>query len=335
MNAAELAGIVAITAILVSYAAPSLIRQVERGKELSTLSKQEELSSAVREFYRENAFVLDSATDGTTLSFGSETLYLPKVDDTLDKHYTPIKSTLVQTVSLTAGESFCIKDNFPNLDTKLSPVYADAFGDCFLLYTTEQKTAPDGIKYRDFYIVSAGKNRKVDFDGSNAGDDLVKVVSGYEVEKELLEETRKKLERIKASLENYFYTLYLNDPTRDVNQDYFLRRKTDGTELTKSLLDNSCLVAGEDPNTDECLVPLSRIAYDEDGDGSPDTNALLDFLGLTPDDLNDAWGNPILIDTASVNVRSPETGKIAPFTARLVANTPWGDKVEVVVRQKL
>jgi len=336
VNALEIVAAISLIAVLISYASPSLLRQLERGKELTTLSREQELSSAVRNWYEENAYTIDSAPDGSTVTVNGKNLYLPKNTDSLKNHYTPITRDLITAVSLPAGESFCLgSGTFPKLTKKTSYTYPDGFGDCFLLYATEQKTAPDGIKYRDFYVVSAGNNREVNFDGKDAEDDIVKLVSGYEVEKSLYEETLKKMRIIKDSLENYFYTLYLNDPTRDTTIDYFLRRKTDGTEITNAtLIDNSCTAAGENPDKDDCLVPISQIAYDEDGDGNPDKEELLDRLGLTGSDLKDAWGNPILIDTASSHVRSPETGKEAPFTARLVANTPWGDKIEVIVRQK-
>ena len=336
MNFAVLIAAISIIAMLGALASPSIVNLQRKNKEYSTLLTIREAASGVEEWYRKNAYTLDSASDGTSLTIGGESLYLPISSDSLEKHYTPFTSSLIHVVSLQSGDGYCTGGSFPDLDTVKSSVYNDAWGDCLLLYVTPQQTASDGIKYRDFYVVSAGNNRKVDFDGYTPNDDLVKVVSGYEVEKELYDETIKKMKMIKASLENYFYSLYLNDPTRDPNQDYFLRRKTDGSDITNAtIIDNSCTVAGENPDTDDCLVSLTQIAYDADGDGNPDTDQLLDFLGLTENDLKDAWGNDILIDTASAHVRSPETGKTAPFTCRLVANTPWGDKIEVVVRQRL
>ena len=330
--------IVAISAVamLGALATPSITRLVSKEKVYSTLLKEREVASGVEEWYRKNSYVIDSASDGDSLSFGTEVLYLPKSTDSIQKHYTPATKSLIPVFSLASGTGYCAGASFPELDTEKEDVYLDSWRRCFLLYVTEKKTSPDGIMYRNFVVVSAGEDGKVDFDSSSVGDDVVKIVSGYKIEKELYDQTLQKLEKIKESLENYFYALYLNDPTRDAGIDYFMRRKTDGSdEVNATIIDNSCLVAGEDPTTDDCLVPLSQIAYDADGEGNPDTDQLLDYLGLTSNDLNDAWGNPIFIDTASSHVRSPETDKTAPFTCRLVANTPWGDKVEVIVRQRL
>ena len=336
MNIAVLIATIGVIAVLGAMISPSITSLERQNKEYSTLIKLREVASGVEERYRENAFKIDSAPDGTSLTFGTETFYLPSATDTLDKYYTPIKSSLIPVVSLSSGKTFCLGGNFPHFDTLTDLTYSDAWRDCFLLYTTTQQTAPDGIKYRDLYVVSGGENQQVDFDGTSPGDDLVRVVSGYKVEKELYDETVKKMRIIKGALENYFRVLWYSDSTRDTTVDHFLYRTTAGKIIDDTTyLDNSCLVTGENPTTGECLAALSEIAVDKDGDGNPDTDKLLGVLGLTDNDLKDAWGNPILVDNASAHVRSPETGKESPFTMRIVAKTPWGEKIVMIARQNL
>ena len=325
-----------IIAIFLAGATPNLLNMLRKTKEYQTMLMLEKAQTSFKEWYKENAGLLESSPDGTTLTFGTETFYLPNATDTLDKKYQKLNPLIVKVTGLIGTDSFCINANFPNLDFRENNTYSDTFGDCLLVFTTEQKTDTTGtIKYRDFYIVSAGENRIVDFDGTNAGDDLIKLVSGYEVEKELYDETVKKLQIIKDALENYFYGLYLNDSTRDTSIDHFLYRRTDNSPVSEqTILDNSCLITGEDPNTQDCLASLDQIARDVDGDGNPDTNTLLELLGLNLSDLEDAWGNSIYIDNASFNVRSPETGYSSPYSARIVSITPWGIKIEILARQK-
>ncbi len=69
------------------------------------------------------------------------------------------------------------------------------------------------------------------------------------------------------------------------------------------------------------------------GEASTTTSAgLVATLGLDPNTITTSWGREVLVDNSSASTRNPNTTGVAvPYTARLLAEVPWGDPITVTV----
>ncbi|HXN15804.1 MAG TPA: hypothetical protein VN878_05470, partial [Usitatibacter sp.] len=118
----------------------------------------------------------------------------------------------------------------------LSPVEAqvdDFQGRFRYLVSNRLSTAMPGgytLFYRKIAIVSPGYNGVVEAGTtmnastgllSVAGDDAAVVVDGFQIARELAEQSVERVERIAKSYERYFTNRYLANAARDVSVDYF------------------------------------------------------------------------------------------------------------------
>jgi len=178
--------------------------------------------------------------------------------------------------------------------------------------------------------LSAGRNAVIDsqFDPQQGtwevrGDDLAVSVSGCDVETEKLLETMRKLQKVAETLETYYYTRFVSDPTRNYQLDYFL--EGDGA------LGDTC---GANQVTDFPAVNGECYSWFTDDQ--------LKALGLTREDVESAWAHTDhpgdapdarflvkdFVFATNANgcgpVRSPSAcGRVPPYAAVVATVTPW------------
>jgi prepilin-type N-terminal cleavage/methylation domain-containing protein len=251
----------------------------------------QDIRQGLTAFYEQNA--MDAETQPGTSFFGFQT-------STLD------------------GAGYCVVQAAPfgQLKTLISDggnsAAKDGYSNPWCLYVSPQLSAAvDGVTlyYRNVGIVSAGANGKPDagtgMDGAGnmtfGGDDVGVLVSGFDIQKQKLKETMRRMARTGDIYESYFTTRFLAYADRDITRDYFY----DG-------------VVG---NTNGAWGRISTV---------------LGTIGVSPEDSVSAWepsasvpDNNILVGNASevmngIQARSPlSTGMGSlPYTALLVARIP-------------
>lgn len=187
----------------------------------------------------------------------------------------------------------------------------------FLISNRLSYPMPGGysVFYRKIAIVSPGYNGVVEpttvMDPATGnvtigGDDLVIVVDGFQIQKDLSDRTIASVNKIVAAYQNYFTNRYLANPTRDVSVDYFANTGTPASRWDTGGL------AG---NSGGVLADASALNFGQ-------------ALGLSAVDMLDAYGTPIQIDNSSSNSRNPNNAtaamQIPPYSALVRAQLMAG-----------
>jgi len=205
-----------------------------------------------------------------------------------------------------------------------SDLERDEYAAFFNYFVSNRLTAamPGGynILYRKIAIVSPGYNGVLDagttMDAATgnltlAGDDLGVVVDGFQIQKDLSDRTVASVNKIVTAYQNYFTNRYLANPTRDVSINYFAN-----SGAPASRWDTTGLAANS---------------------GGAFTNATtLNFasaLGLSPNDMLDAYGAPIQVDNSSDASRNPNNATLAmqlpPYSALVRAQLMGGQTYQL------
>lgn len=189
-----------------------------------------------------------------------------------------------------------------------------------VLITPQLQTTINGVPvyYHNLAIVSMGKQGTLDkatqLDPATGaltlgGDNLGILISGYSVQKEKLEQTQARMDKLASLYETYFTTQYLSNPARDITVDYFATGNPSGNWDTSG--------TGTVPGTGSS--------------GSNGYSALsaLGSLGVGPVEASSAYELSNQIQVANFNecvqatcVRSSANGGTPPFTALLYVPLP-------------
>jgi prepilin-type N-terminal cleavage/methylation domain-containing protein len=268
--------------------------------QLATRDRLERLRVALGAAYRNNARTIEAST-------AREVLLGPGV-------------AILDGTDASNGTTLAALDRVAGFG-QLSPMEArvDDFQRRFL-YVVSDRIAinmPGGysVYYRKIGIVSRGYNGQVDAGTSMdpatgavtvGGDDSAVVVDGFQIQRELAEQTVAKVDRIAKAYERYFTNRYLANLSRDVSIDYFA-----AAGATAARWDAGGLAAN------------SGGAF---ADGA--SLNLTQALGLATSDLRDAYGTPIQVDNSSATTRNPENPasamSIPPYSALVRANLTAG-----------
>lgn len=243
-----------------------------------------------------------------------------------------IESSTVREVFFAAGVAIADGSDSSNAMTaaalariagygQLSPVEAqvDEFQGRFRFLVSNRLTTtmPGGyaVYYRKIAVVSPGYNGRVDpgtgMDGATgavtvAGDDAAVVIDGFQIQRELAEQTVQKVDRIAKAYERYFTNRYLANLSRDVSIDYFA-----ASGATPARWDASGLAAGS-----------GGVFADAT------TLNLAQALGVASSDLQDGYGTGIQVDNSSNQTRNPDNStaamSIPPYSALVRASLVAG-----------
>jgi hypothetical protein len=171
------------------------------------------------------------------------------------------------------------------------------------------------VYYRKVAILSRGYNGRIDagtaMDPATGavtvgGDDAAVVVDGFQIQRELAEQSVAKVDRIAKAYERYFTNRYLANLSRDISVDYFA-----SSGLTPARWDAGGL-AGNSGGAfaDAATLNLSQA------------------LGLASTDFQDAYGGAIQVDNSSSQTRNPDNVaaamSIPPYSALVRVNLTAG-----------
>ncbi len=145
---------------------------------------------------------------------------------------------------------------------------------------------------------------------------LYKVVLGRGIEAENVSQTQKNMRAIAAALEARFKVKFETDPLRDLSINYF--RALD------------CGAPG--PDEIPCSTNIVPTGYVPLTPANFTALRLRDVGGITPEMVNNAWGQPIIFnnvvsDLGNPCVPAPKTSNDPPYTMLLQTLTPWGTTI--------
>lgn len=243
-----------------------------------------------------------------------------------------VDSVSTQDFFLAAGQSIANNTDAGNASTAAALVRVAEFGQLspyeaqndefqgrfrFLVSSRLSTVMPSGytVFFHKVAIVSPGYNRILEAGTTMnaatgavtvAGDDFAVVVDGFQVQRELAENTVSRVDKIAKAYELYFTNRYLANPARDVSIDYFA-----ATGPTPARWDAGGLAA----NSGGVFANATALNMSA-------------AIGLAANDLNDAYGTPIQVDNSSVSTRNPENATVAmsipPYSALVRANLVAG-----------
>lgn len=225
-------------------------------------------------------------------------------------------------------------------DSMASPVSAELLGRAagitkahqMELWLSSLLRNPEGLTYRkvalwmpsdtdmegnspDFGLFSSTGEFVSCSDASRPCSDRVfTVVSSEAIQRELMAETRARLQKIAYKAQAYFKARLLQDPERNISTNYF---RPSG---------NVCPGLERDIKCFDTYGPLAEVAMD--GKPVPSDTAFL--LGLTDEELVSAWGMPIELS----NLQDSVTDDL-PFTMALRTLMPNGQFMQLTVTQPL
>jgi len=268
--------------------------------ELATRDRMERLRVAVASAYRNNARVIEASP-------AREMFFAPG-------------STIANGTDASNAATLSALNRIVGYGS-LSPVEAqvDELQGRFRYLVSNRLSTPMPGGYTVFYrkiaIVSPGWNGRVEagttMDGATgavtiAGDDFAVVIDGFQIQRELAEQTVQRVDRVARSYERYFTNRYLANVARDVSIDYFA-----ATGATPARWDAGGLAG----NSGGVFANASALNMTQ-------------ALGLAASDLQDAYGTAIQIDNSSAQARNPNNPitamSIPPYSALVRATLTAG-----------
>ncbi|MDE3021185.1 MAG: prepilin-type N-terminal cleavage/methylation domain-containing protein [Pseudomonadota bacterium] len=231
--------------------------------------------------------------------------------------------------------------------SSMSPaaMYRDGYSKPLTVFVSNQLTTTIDntvLSYHVIAVVSSGQRmgaEKSTFD-PNTGiltldpSETGIVINGLNIQYALYQQTMTKLQNIAKLYSNYYESRYMNDPSRSYGIDYFANTNggsgavSSNTSWDQTGCVNNSVMGGSQNITNGCTA--SNPAGPA---GSVAATGLESALGLSSDDVMDAWGNPIYVDNDSASVRSPDNPnaamQIPPFTALIYANIVGGQTMAV------
>jgi Tfp pilus assembly protein PilE len=307
-NGFTLVELVIVLAVLIAIVAMSIgpsVRLIRWMKETDNKDKILNLSKGIEAVYKNNSWTVDES-DSSTFIF--------KING--------ISYTLSNGLSTAAENSSALKALASTSNLASNTIEYDAMRNVLQVYVSDRLTdINSSIKYHVIAIVSPGWDSTLNsaFNISSgeltlSGDDTGFLISGFQIQQENMAAANKILENVRDTYQNYFTSLYLNDTNRNVYINRFSGKDTSCAAGqwwdSSSLIDNSvCFASATATNV-----------------------GLKSALGLSHESVTTPWGRELLVDNGSASSRNPDTvGLIIPYTARLLAEVPWGANIEITV----
>lgn len=301
----ELAIVLAVLAVLVAISFEPGVRLMRWMEETETKKILLKLQNAVTDVYENNAWSVDSSPAAAfTFNFGGNTHVLVNGSSTDPGNLNALRAIASSVANIPVGD--IERDSMRN---PMQVFISNRLVDTAL-----------GIQYRVVAIVSPGWDGDFSssFDIATGAltlqrDDLGMIVSGFSIQQDNIIETNKKLAIIRDAYQNHFTSLFLSDPNRSIHINRFARRSNNcGANQfwdTRSLVDNSNCVS----NTASGIGLKAAVRASRDA-------------------ITTAWGREMLIDNSSAATRNPDnTGSTPPYTARVLAELPWGGFLDATV----
>lgn len=295
---------IALLGILMYVTAPMIQQTFSAGNKQETISRLKMLRQTIVASYKVNSLEIDSE---------------------------PSAQIMVGGVAVLAGSSIATADTFAwaNKYSAMSPalLFKDGYGIPWRVFvSSRQENNVNGtlVFSHKIAFVSVGRNGRIDsgtgFDEASGqltlrGDDMGDVIDGFDLQNELYELTRKRINALASAYQALFQTRFQGNANRDLNVNYF-------TNASRGSADAAMFDAGG---------PVANT-----GGGEVATSAILGpVFGLTGADYEDAYGHPILVDNSSDAVRTPDNSNASmqapPYTVVLKAALPGGGFVTQAV----
>jgi|SRR5579862_4177121 len=268
--------------------------------ELATQDRMERLREAFTAAYRANARVVEGVA-GQSFFLSASATIANNTDG----------STALTAAALTQIAQY----------GHLSPYEAqhDDFNGFYKILVSNQLSTvmPSGytLFYHKIAIVSPGYNRHLEAGTTMnaatgaltvAGDDYAVVVDGFQIGRELAEDTVRRVDNLANVYQLYFTNRYLANAARDVSIDYFA-----ATGTTAARWDAGGLAS----NSSGAFTNATSLN-------------MAAALGLSTTDMQDAYGTSLQIDNSSALARNPDNAttamSIPPYSALVRANLVAG-----------
>jgi prepilin-type N-terminal cleavage/methylation domain-containing protein len=301
----ELTVVLAILAVLVAMSFDPGVRLMRWIEETETKKILLKLQNAVTDVYENNAWSVDSSPAAAfTFNFGGSTHVLVNGISTDPGNLNALRAIASSVANIPIGD--IERDSMRN---PMQVFISNRLVDTAL-----------GIHYRVVAIVSPGWDGEFNSSFNIATgaltlqkDDLGMIVSGFSIQQDNIIETNRKLAIIRDAYQNHFTSLFLSDPNRSVHINRFARRNNNcGANQfwdARSFVDNSNCVS----NTASGIGLKAAVSASRDA-------------------ITTAWGREMLIDNSSAVTRNPDnTGSTPPYTARVLAELPWGGFLDATV----
>lgn len=291
-----------ITAMLTTYFEP----WAEYKARIDTQNKLAILQEALTDAYRDNAYAIENNP--------GQVITLPNGN---------ITPTNVATNTTFAGLM-----NYASASP--ATMARDGYGKALTVFVSDMLSKNIGgttLDYHVIAIVSSGEESgpvKSTFNASTgaltlAPAETAVLINGYDIQYGLYKTTLDRLDNLSQLYQTYFLSRYMNDPGRSYGVDYFACGDVGGGCGTQAQWDSTGSI--------------------QNSQGQPATAAQVNLqstLGLSNDDVTDAWGNPIYVDNDSSATRNPYNANTSmttpPFTASIYANLPGGQKLSVTAQ---
>jgi prepilin-type N-terminal cleavage/methylation domain-containing protein len=301
----ELAVALAALAVIVAISFEPGVRLMRWMKETETKEMLFKLQNAVTAVYKSSAWSID-ASDTNTFVFNIRgSAYTLTNGSSSDANNRDALRAIASSVS-----------NIP-----ISDADRDSMRNAMQVFVSNRLVgAASGINYHVVAVVSPGWDGILDssFNAATGAltlqkDDMGIVVSGFKTQQDNITETNKKLANIRDAYQNYFTSLYLNDASRSIYKDRFARRN------------NSCGAsqfwdAGSLVDNSNCV------------NNTASSIGLKTAIGASQDAVTTAWWREMRVDNSSTDTRNPDnTGNTPPYTARVLAELPWGGYLDATV----
>lgn len=257
-----------------------------------------DLRQGFTSFYKDNAMAMESSGEGRFMTMSSSTFI-----DIGGQRQCASQETALQAFSSKFAEPVqaLAVDGFKNPFCFLvSPVYSEVISGV-------------EVPYRNLAIVSGGSDGAIDpgtkFNGRNfvtASDDTAVVVVGFDIQRDKVIETQKRMQKVAQMYETYFTARFMSYADRDITRYYF-SKAYDPSGVVENTGAGWLNVAG---NMDSLGISgnLSTSAWEN--------------LGVSSNLLQ--FNNGSVGDFSTVQVRSPQTSGVGslPYTAMIRARVP-------------
>jgi hypothetical protein len=274
-----------------------------------TLTEQrlESLRSAIAAAYMDNAWTIDTSSSASLL----------------------LKTGVFSSGDMTetSGSAIALYAT-----TAVSDMVYDGYGNPFVVYISNGITTTYNniqVTYHKIAIVSSGgkdAGTQSVFD-PNTGDLLVAdretavVVNGLDIERQLIEQSSKQIEKIANMYEQFFYTRLMNSSVKSIAVDYFAQGNgADGYDDTSNpIAKTSAFTNGRAKITEEGGYVMDNTVSPPVSTGTP--TSISAVFGLSTSDSFSPWARSIYLDNASVLTKNPANGG-GPFTALISVEVP-------------
>lgn len=265
-------------------------------KENETDRRLKDIRQAMAVIYKQNAWNIDNSNTATLVTVIQGTTYTLAAGRGNDAG------------NFAAMNAYASVANLPNAGIERDAMHAP-----YYVYVSNRLSdASSGASYHVVSMVSPGWNGIMEssFDAATGvltlgGDDQGFIFSGLQTQISIMDDAQQKLNLVRDAWQANFTSLFLADATKNI---YVYRFAAQSSACAGS----QWYGGGAAVTNSACVVNPTLT-----------NTGLAGAIGVGA--LTTGWNRELLIDTHSGSTRNPGTvGQAPPYTARVLAELPWG-----------